>query len=216
MRAAFARQLSHPHGLRGRVVAALLDRYNRSSMATAVEAMALSSGATAADLGFGGGAGLGLLLDRVGPAGQVYGLDVSATARNRAARRFRHEVTSGRLQLHTASMTDLPLPDRVLDGAMTFNTIYYIAELDRAFGELRRVLNDTGHAVVGLADPDAMAARSFPQHGLRLRPVDEITHRLREAGLALTEHHHLDHRGETFHLLVTCVRSGPAPRPRGS
>lgn len=60
---------------------------------------------------------------------------------------------------HTASLTELPLLDEVLDGVITFNTVYDIAELDQVFGELCRVLNRTGRAVRGLADPELMAAR---------------------------------------------------------
>lgn len=202
MRAAFARQLGHPHGLGGRLIGAVLNRYNRHSMATAVRELELSPGATAADLGFGGGAGLGLLLGHLGQNGRVHGVDVSATMLDRAAHHYRDEITTGRLHLHAASMTRLPMPDHVLDGAITFNTAYYIADLDHALSELRRVLTSTGRVVFGLADPDAMAARSFTQHGLRLRTISEITTMLAPAGLALTRHHYLNHKAETFHLLV--------------
>lgn len=42
---------------------------------------------------------------------------------NRAARRFGSEIADGRLSLHAASLTDLPLPQASLDGAITINTI---------------------------------------------------------------------------------------------
>ncbi len=207
MRAALARQLGHPRGLGGRLVGAVLNRYNRHSMATAVRELELPPGATAADLGFGGGAGLDLLLGQVGQNGRVHGVDVSATMRDRAAHRYRDEINTGRLQLHAASMTRLPMPDHVLNGAITFNTAYYIADLDQSLSELQRVLTCTGRAVLGLADPDAMAARTFTQHGLRLRAISEIIDMLTPAGLTLTRHHCLNHRAETFHLLV--VESTP-------
>lgn len=210
MKAELARQLSHPRGWRGRLVAALLNRRNHNSMAAAVQALSLPPGATAADLGFGGGTGLSLLLGEIGERGRVHGVDVSATMVNRAAHQFRAETANGRLRLHTASLTDLPLPDTALDGAIMFNTIYYIAELEQAFSELHRVLSNTGHTVVGFADPEAMAARPFAQHGLWLRAVSEITDQLQETGLSLADHIQLDHRGETFHLLVAKPKSPPS------
>lgn len=140
----------------------------------------------------------------------MHGVDVSATMVNRAAHQFRAETANGRLRLHTASLTDLPLPDTALDGAIMFNTIYYIAELEQAFSELHRVLSNTGHTVVGFADPEAMAARPFAQHGLWLRAVSEITDQLQETGLSLADHIQLDHRGETFHLLVAKPKSPPS------
>lgn len=203
MRKALADQLGHPHGLGGRLVGTMLNRHNRPSMATAAAALELAPGATAADVGFGGGAGLQLLLGQVGPHGQVHGVDVSAAMLQRAARRYRTAIRTGRLQLHAASMTHLPLPDHVLDGALTFNTVYYLAEIEPALAELRRVLTSTGRAILGLADPDAMAARAFTHHGLRLRAITDITDTLQAAGLALTEHQQLNHRNETFHLLLT-------------
>ena len=57
---------------------------------------------------------------------------------NRAARRFRAEIADGWLSLDAASLTDLPLPQASLDGAITINTIYFIADLDRAFDRARR------------------------------------------------------------------------------
>lgn len=203
IRKAFAGQLARPHGLGGRLVGTMLNRHNRPSMATAAAALDLTPGATAADVGFGGGAGLHLLLDQVGPTGRVHGVDVSTTMLQRAARRYRTDIRTGQLQLHTASMTHLPLPDGVLDGVLTFNTVYYLAEIEQALSELARVLSNTGRAILGLADPDAMAARAFTHHGLRLRAINDLTELLPPAGLRLTEHQQLNHRSDTFHLLIT-------------
>jgi ubiquinone/menaquinone biosynthesis C-methylase UbiE len=95
----------------------MLNRANRTAVAGAVAAVDLAPGDTAADLGFGGGLGLDLLLDAVGPNGHVVGVDVSQTVIDRAARRHRHQVANDRLSLHLASMTQLPLDDEALDGA---------------------------------------------------------------------------------------------------
>ena len=45
----------------------------------AVTALELGPGGVAADLGFGGGLGLELLLERVGTKGRVLGVDISPT-----------------------------------------------------------------------------------------------------------------------------------------
>jgi arsenite methyltransferase len=71
-----------------------------------------------------GGVGLTLLLERVGPQGHVHGVDVSPTMVNRASGRFKREIASGRIQLHSGSITQLPLEDGSIDGAITINTIY--------------------------------------------------------------------------------------------
>src|ERR1700674_3721298 len=84
----FAAQLGKPAGRRGWVVGSMLNRTNRGLIAMAVDALELKTGATAADLGFGGGVGLALLLERAGPGGHVVGVDISPTMARRASRHF--------------------------------------------------------------------------------------------------------------------------------
>ena len=202
MMAGLARQLAHPQGVRGRLVGAMLNRANQAAVSAAVEALPLTHGDTVADLGFGGGVGLDLLLRHVGTSGHVDGVDVSATMLSHAARRFRRDIASGRLRLHAASMTELPLATDSIDGAITLNTIYFISELDLAFAELARVTKRSGRVVIGLGDPDAMAGTQLAQHNFRLRPVPEVIDLLRSAGLTVEDQRRLGQGERAFHLLV--------------
>ena len=202
MMAGLARQLAHPQGVRGRLVGAMLNRANQTAVTAAVKALPLTDGDTVADLGFGGGIGLELLLRHVGTSGHVDGVDVSATMLSHAARRFRRDVATGRLALHAASMTHLPLATDSLDGAITLNTIYFIRDLDLAFVELARVIKSSGRVVIGLGDPDAMAGTPLTQHNFRLRPVPEVIDLLRSAGLTVEEQRRVGKGDRIFHLLV--------------
>ena len=198
----FAAQLGKPTGLRGRLVGTMLNRTNRRTIAAAVEALELLPGATAADLGFGGGVGLSMLLERVGPQGHVHAIDVSQTMVSRASHRFTREIVNGRLQVHSGSITQLPLEDGSIQGAITINTIYFISELDRAFSELARVTTGSGRVVVGIGDPDAMARMPMTPFGFKLRPVDEVVAVAKSAGLALQDHRRVGHGDGATHLLV--------------
>jgi arsenite methyltransferase len=131
-----ARQLGHPAGLAGRTVGKALNRSNRKAVTAAIDALSLPPGAVVADIGFGGGVGLGLLLDRVDGRGHVHGVEVSSQMLRSASARYRHELSAGRLTLHEAPMTELPFVAASLDGVITTNTIYFVADLDRAFAEL--------------------------------------------------------------------------------
>lgn len=205
----FASQLGRPRGLGGRFVGAVLNRRNRGAMATAVAELSPSAEATVADIGFGGGAGLGLLLRRLGPAGQVHGVELSGTMLSHAACRFRRAVAAHRLRLHTGSMAELPLATGSLDGIITLNTVYYVADLDHAFGEIARVLTASGGVVIGIADPTTMAQHSFSHHGLVLRSVSEILARLESAQLTVEHHREISVGRDTFHLLAaTASASG--------
>jgi arsenite methyltransferase len=197
-----AAQLGDPRGLPGRVLGHLLNQGNRSSIATAVEALDIPPDGVVADLGFGGGAGLDRLLSRFGESGQVHGVDRSTTMLSVAARRFRRELATGRLALHQAPIEHLPLETSTLDGAITLNTLYFISDLSGALAECARVLRPSGQLVIGIGDPDMMARQRVTTHGFRLRPLAEVIQALLAAGLEVDEHQLLGTGKNPFHLLV--------------
>ena len=207
--AGIARQLGHPSGLRGRLVGVALNRGNRGFVSAAVQALQPDPAAVVADVGFGGGVGLKFLLDGIGHSGRVHGVEVSETMLSNAARRYRRDIKAGRLALHDGSLTELPFADGALDGVLTVNTIYFVAELDRAFTELARVVGSSGRIVVGVADPEVMKRMPFTAHGFQLRPVSEVLDTLRGAGLAV-EHRRISQGDDAPHLLVAT----PTPPPR--
>lgn len=182
-----ADQLGNPHGVLGKGVAFFLDRGNRRAIDSAIGAADPAPGSTVADIGFGGGVGLGLLLDRVGADGVVHGIDPSADMRTRAGDRFAGPIATGRLVLADGTLTALDLPDAALDAAITVNTVYFLDDLTTACAELARVLKPGGTAVVGIGDPDAMRRMPFTPYGFRLRPVDEVSAALTAAGLSVDQ-----------------------------
>jgi ubiquinone/menaquinone biosynthesis C-methylase UbiE len=184
------------------VVGTMLNRTNRGMIAAAVDALELKAGATAADLGFGGGVGLALLLERVGPHGQVLGVDLSPTMVKRASGQFDREIAAGRMELQVGSLTQLPLGDGSVQGAITVNTIYFIPELDRMFAELARVITSTGRVVVGIGDPQMMARMPMTVYGYRLRPVDDVVAVAKAAGLEVQDQRRVGEGGGAAHLLV--------------
>ncbi|MFZ1165145.1 class I SAM-dependent methyltransferase [Mycobacterium sp.] len=199
--AGVAKQLGHPDGLRGRLVGAALNRGNRRFVSAAARALQPDEAWAVADVGFGGGVGLKFLLDSVGPSGSVHGVEVSETMLSQAAGRYRRDIATGRLSLHSGSMTQLPFADGAVDGAITVNTIYFVGELDRAFRELARVINRQGRLVIGLADPAVMAKMPFTGHGFHLRPVPEVIDTLRSTGLTV-EHRQISEGVNAPHLLI--------------
>jgi SAM-dependent methyltransferase len=207
---AVAAQLGRPHGMLGRLVAVALNRGNRPAVAAAVRLSAAAPGEVVADIGFGGGAGLSLLIDRIGERGVVYGVEISREMLARARSRNVHRVAAGRLYLTEGSLTALPLEDDCLHAAITVNTVYFVADLDAACRELARVLRPAGRVVVGIGDPEAMARLPFTPYGFTLRPVDEVIASLGRAGLDLIERQTLEDLAIPHHLLVA-TRSDVGP-----
>ncbi|WP_405136021.1 class I SAM-dependent methyltransferase [Nocardia sp. NBC_01388] len=196
-----AGQLGNPHGLLGKGTAVLLNRTNRFLIAEAVRAAAPEVGETVADIGFGGGVGISLLLEQVGPTGNVHGIEISPDMLTRARSGFSTQIAAGRLRVDEGSLTALPLDDASLDAAITVNTIYFVPELDQVCAELARVLRPHGKAVIGIGDPEAMARMPFTQYGFRLRPAKEVIAALEASGLAV-EDRPIDHKPIPGHLLI--------------
>ena len=191
----------------------VLDTRNRATVTAAVAALDVRPGETAGDLGFGGGLGLRLLLDRLGPGGRVHGVDLSATAVRRTWRRHPEDVRAGRLRLEEGSLDALPLPDGALDAALTTNTFYFVEDLPRVCRELARVLRPGGRLVVAVGDPQDMAAMAVTRHGFRLRPVEDVVTALDGAGLRLTAHRLAGRAGDVDHLLVCSRDRWPRSSP---
>ncbi|WP_431957122.1 methyltransferase domain-containing protein [Nocardia lijiangensis] len=197
-----ASQLGRPHGIAGRVIGRILNRGNYTTVAAAVAATEAGSGATVADIGFGGGIGLDELLAAVGETGTVHGVEIAPTMLDQAGKRYRAEIAAGRLVLHTAAMDEMPLAAASLDAAISTNTVYFIDDLAPAFAELARVLRPSGRVVLGIGDPADMARMPFTENRFRLRPIAEIAEHLQAAGLAVQEDRRLGNGRMQFHLLV--------------
>lgn len=198
-----ARQLGRPTGLGGLAVARRLNRNNADMVSTAVERCALPPGAHVADIGFGGGVSLAVLLSVVGPQGRVFGVDISTTMVTRASLRFRKPVRAGTLCLRQGSVTDLPLPDGALDAVLTVNTIYFVPDLERVAAELTRVLRPGGTAVVAISDPVQMATLPVTESGFLLRPVAEVSATLASAGLTPLPERSVTRGQPAYHCLVS-------------
>ncbi|WP_220454206.1 methyltransferase domain-containing protein [Nocardioides immobilis] len=194
------RQLGGPSGPLGTVVARMLNKGNAATIRAAVEALELTGGETAADIGFGGGLGLDLLLAGTGESGRVHGVEPSGDMVTRARRTHAAALADGRLELHEAPMEALPFPDGTLDGWISLNTIYFVADLAPAARELARVLAPSGRGVLGVADPDWMASQAFTKHNFTLRPVAEVVATLEASDLTV-EDRTLTGR-MPYHLLV--------------
>ena len=181
---AVAGQLGRPHGILSPFVARALNRGNEKAIVAAVDAAQAPRGGVVADIGFGGGVGLQLLLDRIGDDGVVHGIEIADDMLSRAKAKFGGDR---RLRLARGSLTELPLDDGTVDALITVNTVYFISELDGACREFARVLRPGGRAVIGIGDPDVMARLPFTKHGFTIRPVSEIAAALQNSGLQVEQ-----------------------------
>ncbi|HWJ82731.1 MAG TPA: methyltransferase domain-containing protein [Nocardioides sp.] len=202
-----SRQLGGPSGPLGEVIARLLNKGNAPTITAAVGALDLKGGERVADVGFGGGLGLDLLLEAVGPDGRVYGVEPARDMLTRARKRHAEDLEIGRLELDEATMDALPFPDGALDGWISLNTVYFVADLPGSFAELRRVLAPHGRGVLGVADPAWLARQPVARYSFTVRPVEDVAAALRDAGFDV-EQRRLGDGPEPYTLLVCSTGAG--------
>jgi ubiquinone/menaquinone biosynthesis C-methylase UbiE len=203
-----SKQLGNPSGLLGGVVAGKLNQRNAKSITAAVSTLQCTGGERVADVGFGGGLGLQLLLDAVGADGRVYGVEPSPSMVTRARKELASHVADGRLVLAEGTMGALPIGDGELDGWISLNTIYFIPRLEESAAELARVLASTGRGVLGVADPDWLGSQPFAEHGFIVRPVDEVVATFEAARLAVDVTTLESTASDVVYNLLVCRHAG--------
>jgi ubiquinone/menaquinone biosynthesis C-methylase UbiE len=154
-----------------------------------VELARLESGESALDVGSGTGALAIAAKDRLGPAGQVCGVDPSSEMVARARRKATRAGVDVRFE--TAAVEALPFPDATFDGVLSSLMLHHLSEEGRGQGmaEIARVLKPGGRfLVVDIGGRDGRQRSLF--HRIRRHAhfdLDELTPALDRADLQIVE-----------------------------
>ncbi len=149
----------------------------------------LQEGETVLDLGSGGGIDVLLAARRVGPAGFVYGLDMTDEMLA-LARRNAKEAGVANVEFLEGEIEAIPLPEASVDVVISNCVINLSVDKPRVFQEIARVLRPGGR--LGITDvvaedrlsPSERAARgSYAGCIAGALSVSEYEQDLREAGL---------------------------------
>jgi len=107
----------------------------------------LHEGETVLDLGSGGGIDVLLSSRRVGPAGKVYGLDMTDDMLS-LARENQRVAGVTNVEFLKGELENIPLPDASIDVIISNCVVNLSADKDRALGESFRVLKPGGRFAV--------------------------------------------------------------------
>lgn len=112
-----------------------------------IEAATLRDGERVLDVACGTGIAARLAAERVGPTGQVAGVDPTPPMLEVARR------TSPHIEWHHGTAEDLPLPDESFDAVVCSLSFQFFADKAKALQEMRRVLVPGGRAALGTPGP---------------------------------------------------------------
>lgn len=153
----------------------------------------LQPGETVLDLGSGGGIDCFLAARKVGPEGQVIGLDMTPDM-IKLARRNAKKVGATNVDFRFGEMEDMPLPDESVDAIISNCVINLSPDKDAVFREAYRVLRPGGRLSVSdiVVDgelPQAIRERLDAWAGCLAGALDETDYldKIRTAGFAEVE-----------------------------
>ena len=122
-----------------------------------LETLVPSSGERVIDIGTGPGFLAREIADRVGPTGEVLGVDVSEPMLQLARKRCADQA---QVRFESADATGLPVPDASFDAAASIQVFEYIVDVEAALVEMHRVLRPGGRAAIVTTDWRTLAWNS--------------------------------------------------------
>jgi arsenite methyltransferase len=179
-----ARQAARPFGVLGWLLGRIMAVETAEANRLALELLAPRRTDRILEVGFGHGATVERL-SRIVDEGVVAGIDVSEAMLRLASVRNGAAIARGRVQLSLGSVEDLPHRNDEFDGVLCVHTLYFWAEPQRAFAEIRRVLRPAGRFVLAWRD-DPEGRRRFPASVYRFHDEEAVKAMLQEAGFAIS------------------------------
>jgi len=99
------------------------------------------------DIGCGGGININRMSKH---AKKVYGVDYSEESVNLSREVNDDEIKSGKVEVFKANVKKLPFEDDTFDVVTAFETVYFWPNIEKSFGEVKRVLKPGGIFLIGM------------------------------------------------------------------
>lgn len=186
------RQCQKPHGEDGLDIINDMNQHHEVISNFSMDSIEVAPDSRVIDIGCGGGVNIEKFLKRC-PEGVVDGLDYSPLSVQESIKRNQQAVNEGRCHVYEANVLDIPLDDESYDVASAFETIYFWEDLNKAFGEVYRILKHNGQFMIA-CDTDGNNPNDQKWKNLlddvNVYTRDELESILKEVGFRDIEVHH--------------------------
>lgn len=138
------------------------------------------------DIGCGGGGFINRMSERY-PFAMFFGVDISEDALGMTLDTNREMSDEGGLELHLASVDDLPFEEGSFDLVTAMETYFFWPDLGKALEEVSRIVSPGGVFVIGSemgveSFDDPYVADSLRDYGTRLVSNDDLVSMMDSAG----------------------------------
>ncbi|MBE6504282.1 MAG: class I SAM-dependent methyltransferase [Methanobrevibacter millerae] len=99
------------------------------------------------DVGCGGGINIKRMAQ---DAKKVYGIDYSIESVNLSKEVNEKLIDEGKVEIMKGNVKDLPFEDNTFDIVTAFETVYFWPDIEKCFGEVKRVLKPGGIFLIGM------------------------------------------------------------------
>ena len=99
------------------------------------------------DVGCGGGININRMAKK---AKMVYGIDYSIESVKLSRDVNRQEIYDGKVKVLEGNVASLPFEDNTFDIVTAFETVYFWPDIEKCFGEVKRVLKPGGTFLIGM------------------------------------------------------------------
>lgn len=131
-------QFKNPRGFCGVVVSITQNVVNRTMYKNAVALADLGANDKILDIGYGNGHLLQMLYKK--QAVDMYGIDISADAKEMALKKNRIAANADQLHLSVGDCCNLPYGENTFDTITSINTVYFWKDTVKGLSEIKRVL----------------------------------------------------------------------------
>lgn len=179
-------QFGNPRGEDGRKVLEAMNDHHVPLWDWCLSKMPKGMDGSILDIGCGGGGFINRMSERY-PFAMFFGVDISEDALSMTLETNREMSDEGGLELHLASVDDLPFEEGSFDLVTAMETYFFWPDLGKALEEVSRIVSPGGVFVIGSemgveSPDDPYVADSLRDYGTRLVSNDDLVSMMDSAG----------------------------------
>lgn len=181
------KQFSRPEGDEGRAVLESMNDHHVLLWNFCLSKMPRSVDGAVLDVGCGGGGFLRRLSERY-PFAMLFGVDISEDALDMTSKVNSEVVDQGGLELHLASVEELPFDEGAFDMVTAMETYFFWPDLAKGMQEISRVITPGGVVAIGCelrydGANDSEIDEKCQEYGMRIVRDEEMLRIMDEAGI---------------------------------